>query len=616
MTSQLAGQADLAFQMWATYGLIAGALLLYVWEKLSIEVTSISVICILIVFFHLFPVAGADGGNALGAEQLLMGFANPALLTVLALLVVGQGMVRTGVLDKVARLVLNLGGGRGWLSIAVVMVMVLLISGFLNNIPVVVIFIPVVQVLADRIGRATSKMMMGLSYASVLGGMTTLIGSGTNLLVSSALLGMGESELGFFEFTVPGLVLAAVGLIYVLVFLPRLLPDRSSLAHRIMSRSPKHFMTQITVGHGSRLIGALAVGGIINKLPDARVRMILRGERLVTPPYHDFEIKQGDLIVAAASRKSMSAVMRDDPGVLEAAAGEPGGETAMDQGERVMAEVMIAPASSMAGLRLRQTGFQLRTRCFVLAVQHRTRMIRSRLSDTVLEAGDVLLVQGEREDIKALRTDRNVVLMEWSTEEMPVTHHVRRAAMIFLAVIGLAASGLMPVVGAAMLGAVAMIISGALNLRQAALALDSKILTMIPAALAMGTAMQLTGGAAYLAQHLTAAIAGAGPAVILSVFFLFTAVMANLISAKATAVLFTPIAIGVAQEAGVDPHVFAIAVVFAANCAIATPIGYQTSILVMGPGHYRFGDYFRAGAPLIVILWIVFSLFAPWYYGL
>ncbi|HER25869.1 MAG TPA: SLC13 family permease, partial [Rhodospirillales bacterium] len=289
MTSQLAGQADLAFQMWATYGLIAGALLLYVWEKLSIEVTSISVICILIVFFHLFPVAGADGGNALGAEQLLMGFANPALLTVLALLVVGQGMVRTGVLDKVARLVLNLGGGRGWLSIAVVMVMVLLISGFLNNIPVVVIFIPVVQVLADRIGRATSKMMMGLSYASVLGGMTTLIGSGTNLLVSSALLGMGESELGFFEFTVPGLVLAAVGLIYVLVFLPRLLPDRSSLAHRIMSRSPKHFMTQITVGHGSRLIGALAVGGIINKLPDARVRMILRGERLVTPPYHDFE---------------------------------------------------------------------------------------------------------------------------------------------------------------------------------------------------------------------------------------------------------------------------------------------------------------------------------------
>ncbi len=616
MTSELAGQADVAFQMWATYGLIAGALALYVSERLPIEVTSIGVICILMVFFQLFPVPDADGLNVLSAERLLHGFANPALITVLALLVVGQGMVRTGVLDNVARLVLGLGRGRGWLSITIVMVMVLIISGFLNNIPVVVIFIPVVQALADRLGRAAAKMMMGLSYASVLGGMTTLIGSGTNLLVSSALLDMGEGELNFFDFTVPGLVLAAAGLVYVLLFLPRLLPDRTSLSHRIMSRSPKHFMTQITVGQDSRLIGATAVGGIINAIPDARIRMIMRGEQVVTPPYHDFVIEQGDLIVAAASRKAMSEVMRDDPGILEAAAAEPGGEEALSEGERVMAEVMIAPASSMAGLRLRQTGFQIRTRCFVLGVQRRTKMIRSRLPDTVLQAGDVLLVQGEREDIRALRTDRNVVLMEGSSEDLPVTHHVRRAAGIFIGVIVLAATGLMPVVGAAMIGAVAMVALGALNLQQAARSLDSKILTMIPAALAMGAAMQLTGGAAYLAEHLTAALHGAGPGVILSAFFLFTAVMANIISAKATAVLFTPIAIGVAREAGVDPHIFAISVVFAANCAIATPIGYQTSILVMGPGHYRFADYFRAGAPLIVILWIVFSLFAPWYYGL
>ena len=616
MTSSLAGQADVAFQMWATYGLIAGALVLYVSERLSIEVTSIGVICTLMVFFHLFPVPGADGANVLGPERLLQGFANPALITVLALLVVGQGMVRTGVLDKVARLVINLGRGLGWLSIAVVMTMVLVISGFLNNIPVVVIFIPVVQVLADRIDRPTSKMMMGLSYASVLGGMTTLIGSGTNLLVSGALLGMGEAELGFFDFTVPGLVLATAGMAYVLLFLPRLLPERSSLAHRIMSRSPKHFMTQIIVGEGSRLIGSQAVGGIISGMPDARVRMIMRGERVVTPPFHEFVIEQGDVIVAAASRKALSAVMRDDPGIMEAASTEPGGEAALEQGERVMAEVMIAPASSMVGLRLRETGFQLRTHCFVAGVQRRAHMIRSRLPDTVLAAGDVLLVQGERENIRALRTDRNVVLMEWSTEEMPVTHHVRRAAMVFFGVIVLAATGLVPVVGAAMIGAVAMIALGALNLQQAARSLDSKILTMIPAALAMGASMQMTGGATYLAENMTSAIHGAGPAVILSAFFLFTAVMANIISAKATAVLFTPIAVEVAREAGVDPHIFAISVVFAANCAIATPIGYQTSILVMGPGHYRFADYFRAGAPLILILWVVFSLFAPWYYGL
>ena len=614
--TDLISQSDHVFQMWGTFVLIIATLALYVSEKVSVEIASIGVICMLIAFFQAFPVISSDGSNLLGAERLLRGFANPALITVLALLVVGQGMVRTGVLDKVARLVLDLGRGVEWLSVAIVMVMVLVISGFLNNIPVVVIFIPVAQVLSERLNRATSKVMMGLSLAAVLGGMTTLIGSGTNLLVSSALLEMGEPGFGFFDFSVPGVVLAGAGLVYVLFALPSLLPDRTSLAHRIMTRSPRHFMTQITVAAGSRLIGAKAVGGVINKLPDVRVRMIVRGEKVFTPPYHEEVIREGDSVMVAASRKALSEALSDDPGILQAAAAEPGGEDALREGEKVTAEVMVAPASSMIGLRLRQTGFQLRTRCFVLGVQRRATMIRSRLADTVLQAGDVLLVQGQPEDIEALRADRNVVLMEWSAEEMAVVHHAKRAGLIFFGVVVLAVTGAMPIVAAALIGAVMMVLSGALNLQQASRALDSKIMTMIPSALAMGAAMQETGGAQFLAHSLTAALSGASPAIILSAFFLFTAIMANIISAKATAVLFTPIAIGVAREAGIDPHVFAVAVVFASNCAVATPIGYKTSILVMGPGHYRFGDYFKAGAPLIILLWVVFSIFAPWYYGL
>ncbi len=438
--TELVTQTDNVFQMWATFVLIVATLVLYVSEKMSIEVASIGVICMLIAFFQAFPVNSPEGFNLLGAERLLHGFANPALITVLALLVVGQGMVRTGVLDKVARVVLDLGRGSEWISVTIVMIVVLVISAFLNNIPVVVIFIPVVQVLSERLGRATSKVMMGLSFAAVLGGMTTLIGSGTNLLVSSALLEMGEEGFGFFDFTLPGLVLAAAGLVYVLLVLPSLLPDRTSLAHRIMTRSPRHFMTQISVGTGSRLIGAKATGGVINKLPDVRVRMIVRGEQVFTPPYHEEVIKEGDSVVVAASRKALSEALSDDPGILQAVAGEPGGEDAMREGERVMAEVMVAPASSMIGLRLRQTGFQLRTRCFVLGVQRRAHMIRSKLADTVLQSGDVLLVQGEPEDIEALRADRNVVLMEWSAEEMAVVHHAKRAGLIFLGVVVLAAS--------------------------------------------------------------------------------------------------------------------------------------------------------------------------------
>jgi len=602
-------------QMWAAFALILGALALYVSERLSIEVTSVGVICILIVFFQLFPVIGVDGRNVLSAERLLLGFANPALITVLALLVVGQGMVRTGALDRAALVLLKAGAGSPLLSVGIVMVVAMLISGVLNNIPVVVIFIPVIQMLADKLDRPASKMMMGLSFTAVLGGSVTLIGSGSNLLVSSALIELGYKPFDFFDFTVPGLVLAAAGLVYVLGVLPFLLPDRTSLAYRIMSRSPKHFLTQIAVAEDSRLLGAKAVGGVIEGLPDVRVRMIIRGEAVMTPPYHDFIVEAGDMIVAAASRKAMSAAMSDDPGFLEAVADEPGGEEALNKTERVMAEVMIAPASSMIGLRLRQTGFQLRTRCFVLGVQRRAHMVRSRLSEMVLEAGDVLLVQGEPDDIRALGADRNIVLMEGSAEEMPVVHHAKRAGLIFLGVVALASSGMFPVVGAALLGAVGMVLTGALKVQQATRSLDSKIVTMIPAALAMGVAMQETGGAQFLAASMTSLVAGSSPAVILSGTFMMAAVLANVIGSNACAVLFTPIAVGLAAEAGVDPHVFAIAVVFAANAGLATPIGYQTNVLVMGPGHYRFVDFIRGGAPLVLVLWLVFSLFAPWYYG-
>lgn len=467
MSADFLNHSEHAFQMWATYALIIATLALYVSEKVSIEIASIGVICMLIAFFQIFPVNSPSGLNVLDAERLLHGFANPALITVLALLVVGQGMVRTGVLDKVARVVLDLGGGREWLSVTIVMAVVLTISAFLNNIPVVVIFIPVAQVLAERLGRSTSKVMMGLSYAAVLGGMTTLIGSGTNLLASNALIEMGEQGFNFFDFTIPGVVLAGAGLLYVLLVLPSLLPDRTSLAHRIMTRSPRHFMTQISVGSDSQLIGAKAVGGVINKLPDVRVRMIVRAEQVFTPPYHEEVIKEGDTVIVAASRKALSEMMSNDPGILEAAASEPGGEDAMREGERVMAEVMVAPASSMIDLRLRQTGFQLRTRCFVLGMQRRAQTIRSRLADTILEAGDVLLIQGEPDDIEALRADRNVVLMEWSAEEMAVVHHAKRAGLVFLGVVVLAATGLLPVVAAALIGAVMMVLSGALNLQQA-----------------------------------------------------------------------------------------------------------------------------------------------------
>ncbi len=608
--------------MWVTFGVILFALALYAVERMPVEVTSVAVICILMVYFALTPIEGGTGLNALSPERLLSGFSNPALLTVLALLVIGQGMVRTGILDQGARLVLRFGRGQAWLSMAITFTTVLIVSAFLNNIPVVVIFIPIMQNLAGQLKQSESKVMMGLSFAAVLGGMTTLIGSGTNLLVSSALIGLGEEPFGFFDFTIPGILLAVVGLAYVLLINPHLLPDRSSLAKRIMERSTKSFLTQIDIDSDHRLIGAELKGAFMDELPGMRVRRLLREDRTLVPPFHNTNVEAGDQLLVVGTRGALTRATAADPSLLKSASGlkpaaaEATAEAGGTYGERSVAEVMVTPSSALIGRHIGRAGFQRKSRVNVLGIERRSHVYRSRMSEVALEAGDVLLILGHPDDIKSLRSDQDVVLMEWSAQALPLVRGAKRATAIFLAVIAFAASGLVPVVVAALVGAIALIPLGILNIREASRAIDTKIVTMIPAALAMGAAMQETGGADFLAHILVTSLSDYGPVVVLSAFFLLTAVLANIISSKACAVLFTPIAVGIAHEIGVDPRVFAVAVVFAANCAFATPIGYQTSLLVMGPGHYRFGDFVKAGAPLVVILWLVFSFAAPWYYGL
>jgi len=615
-------------QMWATYALIIGALVFYALEKWPMEMISIGVVCALLILFHLFPIIDAGGELRLTPARLLQGFANPALITVLALLVIGQGMVRAGVLDVLARWVFRLGGGRQWSSVAMVLAVALAVSGFLNNIPVVVIFIPIMQALATRFGNTPSKLMIPLSYAAVLGGMTTLVGSSTNLLVNSAMIELDVEPFGFFDFSVPGLVMAGAGLVYVLIVAPRLLPSRYLRAEDLPSGGGKQFIAQLTVAQESPLVGMGAPGGLFANLPDMTVRMVQRGDQAILPPFEGYAARADDVLVVAATRKALTEALARNPGLItpelsiedvtEAAPqkGRTEDEKPRGTSSQVMAEVMVAPASRLDGQTLRQVGFHHQTRCTVLGIQRRSRMIRSRMTDIRLEAGDVLLVQGTADDINALKVNRDVVLMEWSAEELPALDHARSAAFIFLAVITFAASGLVPIVVATLTGAVAMVAVGALNARQAARAVDPRIVTTIGAALALGVALQETGGAQFIAGALVNAMAGAGPAAILSVFFLVVAALSNVISTKTSAVLFTPIAIDIAIELGVSPEAFAVAVVFAANCSFASPLGYQTNLLVLGPGRYKFIDFARTGVPLIILLWAVFTLFVPQWYGL
>lgn len=613
------------FQMWVVFALIVGGLAFYVRERGSMELTSIGIVCFLLVFFHFYPIVDSDGVARVTPTRILNGFANPALMAVLALLVVGHGMVRTGVLDRGANLLLSVTRGHGGIvgSLIVLLIVAIIISAFLNNIPVVVIFIPIIQTLATRFNRPASKYLIPLSYAAVLGGMTTLIGSSTNLLVNSALIEMKQKPFEFFDFTAPGSVMVAFGLLYVVFIAPRLLPDRSSDVTTAGEGGGKQFIAHMTVSDDSPLIGKAAIGGLFAGLPNKTLRMVQRDDEVLFPPFEDYVAASGDVLVVAATRQALTETLSNQPdalhpdlGAADDAAGSGLEENRWKGDEQFLAEVMVAPGSGMIGLTLPQIGFRYKTHCIVVGIQRRSRMIRSRLTEIRLEAGDVLLVQGQNNDISLLRKHRDVVLLEWSTEELPALKRAKRAGIIFLAVISSAAFGVVPIVVSALCGAAAMVIVGVLNVRQAFQAVDPKIVTTIAAALALGVALQETGGASYLAGKMLASVEGASPSVVLSLFFLLVAGLSNLISTKTAAVLFTPIAVDIAHQLGVPSVPFAVAVIFAANCSFASPLGYQTNLLVMGPGHYRFADFFRAGLPLIILLWLVFSLFAPWYYDL
>ena len=603
--------------MVATLSFVLFAILLYAWERMAMELVSVGILGFLLVFYTLFPYLDAEGNNLLGPSKILAGFANPALITVLSLLVVGQAIVNTRSLESATQFVIGLSPKNPFFSVAFALIFVLIISAFLNNTPVVVIFIPIMQILADRFSRSASAFMIPLSFVAILGGMTTLLGSSTNLLISNSLASLGLRQFSFFEFTIPGLVLAAVGFLYIIFVAPRILPNRGTLANTLIEGDGKQFLAQVTVNEGSKLIGEEAVAGIFPSLKEMTVRMILRGEHAELTPFEGFKLRSGDVLVVAATKKALTNVLATGVGVLSTESLEKRKSKVGDgKLSQILSEVMITPGSRLVGQNLEQIGFRYRFNSIVLGLQRRSRMIRSRMTEIALEAGDILLVQGSAENIESLRNHRDLMPMAWSYTDIPAPKLAMRANIIFLLVIALSASHLLPIVVAALLGAAAVIFAGAINIRQAGRAIDRRLLLLIVSALALGTAMYETGAAAFLADSIIELFGDSSPAVVLSVFFLLVTLLTNIISNNACAVLFTPIAINLAETLGVNPMIFATGLVFAANCSFATPLGYQTNLLVMGPGHYKFNDFVKVGLPLSVILWLVFSLFAPWYYNL
>lgn len=595
--------------LWLTLMIVGITVALYATERFAIEVVALgSVIALMCVF-------SMNSGSTIGMDDLTVGFANPALITILALLVVGQGLFFTNAIDPLAHQLARLWPNAPDAAIFFALIIAMALSAFINNTPVVVMFIPVLISVAARRRIMSSKIMIPLSYMSILGGMLTLIGSSTNLLAADIAKKNGNIDISFFTFTAPGAMMAAVGAVYVLFVLPRFLPNRKSMNRVSGQAGGRQFIAEITLEDEHPLLGEKPVAGMYRGLGGLTLRTIVRGKRHILPPFEDIALAQDDMLMVASTREQLSKALANWDSLTKSKKFS-NQEAGLSSKSVSLTEALVPPGSRLIGQGIDQHAFHEQTGCMVVGVQRKSRMSRQTLMDIHLEAGDVLLLAGTYGGFKAQRASRDLVVLEWAASEIRPKAFALRAQLIFAFTISLIASSLVPMVMAALIGAMLMIVTDCLNIRQAARAFDRKIYMLVGSSIAMSTALQASGGATLIAQSFIHALGDSSPAVYLTALYVVVAFLTNVLSNNATALIFTPIAISTATALGVDPLGFVVAVILGANSSFASPIGYQTNLLVMGPGHYRFKDYALAGIPLIILLGFAFALIGPYWFGL
>jgi len=605
------------FEMFITLSIMIFAIIGYSTRKFPVDAVSISVLGLLFLIFEIYPVKGIN------FDDFIAGFSNQGLLTVMALLVVAQGVYSTGILntfvDNIMHLNRDLQTSKSTLLILLLLI-VAIISSIMNNTPIIIIFIPLVSIIAEKMNLSISKALIPLSYAGILGGMTTLVGSSTNIIGAQVAKDLGVEGINFFSVTIPGLAIAFPGILFVLFILPKLMPKRSKISSSLSS-DQNNFIAQIEIDNESNLIGETSLNGGFDALPDMKVLLIQRGEHSISA-YQSTKIKKDDIIVVSAERKVIENALIKYGEQLHPTLSDTDqynftdNDSNIHSGEQILAEVLIAPSSRMAGRGLEESRFRKMTNCIVLGIKRNSRIYREQITDIILEDGDVLLIQGSKNSIANLKDYSDILLLDHTSSILPRKKYARRSLAIFIFTVITMATGIIPSVAASMIGASAMLASRVLSAERAINSLNRHIFLTIVSMLALSNAIAATGLAHYGAYLMLDSLNASNPAIIISLLFLIVSVMTNFLTNNASAALFMPLGISLATNLNLDVMPFVITIILAANCSFATPYGYQTNLLVMAAGNYRFKHFIKGGVPLTIICWLSFSLFAPWYYNL
>ncbi|WP_336135910.1 SLC13 family permease [Natronomonas amylolytica] len=619
MLSLVAG-TGLTTGMLVVFAVILVALVLFVTEPVPIDITAIGVMVALIVLEPWTQVSPADG---------VSGFASSATITVLAMFVLSEGIRRTGVVNIIGRKIADRFGDSPFGQLVAVLGLSGGTAGFINNTPVVAVMIPMVTELSKRTGISPSKLLIPVSYASMMGGMLTLIGTSSNILASDVydrVGGAATEPFSMFEFTTLGFLVLVVGTAYLLAFGPRLLPERIKARTDLTDEfGMTQYLTEVVVREDSPMLGRAVDDALEDIEADADIVQLIRDRQAFNEPLARKEVRAGDILVLRVDRESLIELM-DAEGldfapdaevtdeVLEAEEGATE-ELEASVGEQRLVEIVLSPDTNLLGETLETLNFRQRYDATVLAIRRGGEVIHKRMDERRLRAGDTLLIQASEDTVRRFQADRNFVVAQYLSRPDFRSKRIPVAVGIVGAVVAIAALGILPIMVAALGGILGMVVTGCVKPNEVYDAVDWNVIFLLAGLIPLGVAMEGTGAAAWLADIVVGNSAGIGAVALIGIFYLFTALVTNVISNNASVVLMVPVAYDTGIQLGADPFAFVLAVTFASSTAMLTPIGYQTNLMVYGPGGYKFTDFARVGAPLQLILTGVTTFGIVWLYG-